>query len=77
MIRPNLTPADYNADAIMVHGFVNVSGHFEKLAIVFPPQFAQAKFVLNALQEWQFRPALQSGSLTTVEVLLIIPEEVD
>jgi hypothetical protein len=77
MVRPDLAPGDYNADAIMVHGFVNVMGHFEKLAIVFPPQFAQAKFLLNALQEWQFRPALQSGSVTTVEVLLIIPEELE
>ena len=77
MVRPNLAPGDYNADAIMVHGFVNMTGHFEKLAIVFPPQFAQAKFVLNALQEWQFRPAMQSGSVTAVEVLLIIPEELE
>jgi hypothetical protein len=40
---------------------------------VFPVDFAQAKFVLGALEQWQFRAAMQNGLLTTVEVLLIIP----
>ncbi len=71
--RPDLPPADYNSDAILVHGFVNLAGHFEKLAIAFPTEFAQAKFVLNALQQWKFRPARQDGQLAPVEVLLIIP----
>jgi hypothetical protein len=57
----------------MVHGFVNASGRFEKLAIVFPAGFAQTKFVLGALERWQFRAAMQNGLMTTVEVLLIIP----
>ena len=57
----------------MVHGFVNLTGRFEQLAIVFPTEFAQAKFVLNALQQWKFRPARQNGQLAPVEVLLIIP----
>lgn len=74
IVRPNLAPGDINADALMVHGFVNKDGRFENLAIVFPPQFALAKFVLNALQQWQFRPAMQKGQVTAVEVLLIIPE---
>jgi hypothetical protein len=71
--RPDLPPADYNSDAILVHGFVNLAGRFEKLAIAFPTEFAQAKFVLNALQQWKFRPARQDGQLAAVEVLLIIP----
>jgi hypothetical protein len=58
----------------MVHGFVNQAGRFEQLAIVFPPQFAQARFVLDALALWQFRPATQGGQNIKVEVLLIIPE---
>ncbi len=74
IVRPNLGPGDINADALMVHGFVNKAGRFENLAIVFPPQFALAKFVLDTLQQWQFRPAKQKGQITAVEVLLIIPE---
>jgi hypothetical protein len=75
MERPGLAPGDLNGDAIMVHGFVNTSGRFEKLAIVFPVDFSQAKFVLGALEQWQFRAAAQNGLLTAVEVLLIIPAE--
>jgi hypothetical protein len=73
MERPELAPADLNGDAILVHGFVNESGSFEKLTVVFPVDFAQSKFVLGALQQWQFRAAMQNGLLTAVEVLLIIP----
>lgn len=75
IVRPHLAPGDFNADAIMVHGFVDVAGHFEHLAVVFPQQFAQTKFLLGSLQQWQFRPAIQNGQMTSVEVLLIIPEE--
>jgi hypothetical protein len=58
----------------MVHGFINLAGAFERLAVVFPPDFTQAKFLLNALKQWHFRPASQAGQITAVEVLLIIPE---
>jgi hypothetical protein len=70
--RPSIDP-DVNADAIMVHGFVNTAGRFEQLAVVFPTALAEAKFLLHALQQWQFRPSMQSGQPTAVEVLLIIP----
>src|SRR5258708_34296460 len=55
MERPELAPGDMNGDAIIVRGFVNTSGRFEKLALVFPVDFAQAKFVLGALEQWRFR----------------------
>jgi hypothetical protein len=74
--RPTIDP-DINADAIMVHGFVNETGHFEKLAVVFPEKLAETTFLLHALQQWQFRPAMQNGQATPVEILLIIPEAVD
>ena len=74
MERPTLVSADFNSDAVMVHGLLNTSGHFERLAVVFPTDFSQAKFVLSALQQWRFRPALQDGRIIAVEVLLIIPE---
>jgi hypothetical protein len=75
MERPHFAPGDFNSDAVMVHGLLNTSGHFEALAVVFPLDFSQARFVLSALQQWRFRPALQGGKVVAVEVLLIIPEE--
>jgi hypothetical protein len=75
IVRPNLDPSAIDADALMVHGFVNLSGRFETLSIVFPQSFSQAQFVLSSLQQWQFRPAMQDGQGARVEVLLIIPEE--
>jgi hypothetical protein len=74
--RPSIDP-DANTDAIMVHGFVNTLGRFEQLAVVFPTELAEAKFLLRALQQWQFRPATQNGSATQVEVLLIIPNQTE
>ena len=75
IVRPNLDPGSIDADALMVHGFVNQSGYFETLSIVFPQAFPQAQFVIAALQKWQFRPAMQNGQSAKVEVLLIIPEQ--
>ncbi len=77
IVRPHLMPDDSDADAIMVHGFINSGGHFEQLAIVFPPQFTQKTFVLGSLEQWRFRPAMQNGQHTPVEVLLIIPEDTE
>jgi hypothetical protein len=77
IVRPNLEPGSIDADALMVHGFVNQSGRFEALSVVFPQAFPQAQFVLAALQKWQFRPALQDGQSAKVEVLLIIPEQLE
>jgi hypothetical protein len=75
IVRPNLEPGTVDADALMVHGFVNQSGRFETLTILFPEDFPRAQFVLAALKQWQFRPAAQDGQPAKVEVLLIIPEE--
>jgi hypothetical protein len=74
IVRPNIEPGAIDADALMVHGYVNQNGRFEALTIAFPPDFAQAKFVISALSQWQFRPAMQNGQNVKVEVLLIIPE---
>ena len=75
--RPTLGSGDLDADALMVHGFVNKDGRFETLSVVFPPQFAREKFVLDALNQWQFRPAMQNRQAIPVEVLLIIPDELN
>ena len=74
IVRPNLDLADMDTDALILHGFVNKDGRFEKLEVAFPAQFVQAGMVLNVLNQWQFRPAKQNGQMTAVEVLLIIPE---
>ncbi|MGB6857836.1 MAG: hypothetical protein WBE03_13235 [Terracidiphilus sp.] len=74
IVRPNLAPGSINADALMIRGFVDQSGRFEKLSVVFPQPFANAQFVLSTLKQWQFRPATQNGQAVRVEVLLIIPE---
>ncbi len=75
IVRPNIDPATVNADALMIHGFVNDQGRFEALGIAFPPQFPEAQFVLDSLAQWQFRPASQNGKNIRVEVVLIIPED--
>jgi hypothetical protein len=77
VVQPHLDPADYTTDAVMVHGFVNLAGRFERLNVVFPTPFSATKFVLAALQQWQFRPARQNGQVAQVEVLIIIPEELE
>jgi hypothetical protein len=61
---------------VMVHGFVNESGHFEKLSVVFPTDlgYARQQLVLGALQQWQFRAGTSEGQVAKLEVLLIIPE---
>jgi hypothetical protein len=75
IVRPNITPGAIDADALMVHGFITPAGRFQALNVLFPPQFEEAKFVLDALAQWQFRPATQNGQNVLVEVLLIIPDE--
>jgi hypothetical protein len=45
--------------------------------VIFPTALAEAKFLLHALQQWQFRPSMQSGKPAVVEVLLIIPAETE
>ena len=75
IVRPNLAPGSVDADALMIRGFVDESGRFQDLTIVLPQPFSNAQFVLAALQQWQFRPAQHNGLADKVEVLLIIPEE--
>lgn len=77
IVRPNLAPDSVNADALMVHGFVDRAGRLETLSVVFPQDFAQAQFVLKCLEQWQFRPASENGQIARVEVLLIVPEELE
>lgn len=77
IIRPNLAPGSIGGDALMIHGYVNPAGRFEGLSVVFPEAFSSAQFVLAALQQWEFRPAIQNGQAIMVEVLLIIPDQLE
>ncbi len=77
ILRPNLTARDLNTDALMIHGILTSAGRFESLAIAFPSRFRYASFVLHALRQWQFRPARRGGLAIAVEVLLIIPDELE
>ena len=74
IMRPDLPADAFDADVLIIHGFVNKDGRFEGLKVVFPPQLSQAQFLLDVLKQWQFRPATQGGQATRVEVALIIPE---
>jgi hypothetical protein len=73
IVRPNIDPGELDADALILHGFVNNDGRFEKLEVVFPPEFVQSPTVLDILNQWQFRPAKLNGAMTVAEILLIIP----
>jgi hypothetical protein len=75
IVRPNIDPGAIDADALMVHGFVNQAGRFEGLTVAFPSDFPLAKFVLDSLAQWQFRPATQNGQNIKVEVLVIVPDQ--
>lgn len=77
IVRPNLPSGSVDANVLLVHGYVDQSGHFQDLTVAFPPNFSQAQFVLKSLRQWEFRPATENGQNAKVEVLLIIPEEVD
>lgn len=74
LVRPNENPANVNADALMIHGFINENGRFEQMSVVLPPKYHGAQALLAALDLWKFRPAKHNGKPARVEVLLVIPE---
>jgi hypothetical protein len=73
--RPDFAPGAVDADAVMIHGFVNRAGRFESLSVAFPSNLALAHDLLSVLDQWQFRPATQNGDVAKVEILLVIPED--
>ena len=70
IMRPTVN--GLNGDYTLVHGVVNTSGRFERLALVVPDEVAKNELV-PALQQWEFRPASRDGQPSAVEILLIIP----
>jgi hypothetical protein len=77
ILRPDLLYTELDAHALVLHGIVNQYGRFEWLAIASPAQYSRASFVLNTLQQWRFRPARQDGKEAPVEVVLILPNQLD
>jgi hypothetical protein len=74
ILVPNLPPGSSNSDALVVHGLLDAEGHFQQLAVVFPPDWEHAQYVTETLQHWAFRPAMQNGKAAQIEVLLMIPQ---
>ena len=72
MVRPKDNGAA-DSDYILVHGMITEAGRFVQLATVTPEQFESKKQLMDALQQWEFRPATREGQPSVVEVLLIIP----
>jgi hypothetical protein len=75
ILRPNFPPSELNADALLVHGYIDATGKLVNATVEYPPDFGLAKQVLQALAGWQFRPATLNGKPTSVEVLFIIPNQ--
>lgn len=72
IVRPKGNSAP-DADYILVHGMITTAGRFVQLATIIPEQFENRRQLLEALQEWEFRPAARDGQPSAVEILLIIP----
>jgi hypothetical protein len=58
---------------IVVHGFLDKSGHFKDLAVLRAPDSGIADMLLPQLAQWVFRPATRDGVPVLVEILLAIP----
>jgi hypothetical protein len=76
MMRPDQWSAS-DPDYIIVHGTLTAAGKFDQLAMVFPDELEKKELILKSLKLWAFRPASRDGVPVAVEVLLIIPREVE
>jgi hypothetical protein len=70
IVRPTIE--NLAGDYTLVRGAVDVRGHFDQLSLVIPAA-GPATPLLEALRDWEFRPALRDGSPVQVEILLIVP----
>ncbi|MCL5096631.1 MAG: hypothetical protein M1608_03670 [Candidatus Omnitrophica bacterium] len=62
----------FTAAKLYVRGILNREGRFNQLAMV-GKTGAASRQILSLLEQWQFRPAMESGIPVPVEVLLAIP----
>jgi hypothetical protein len=56
-----------------LHGTINTSGKIEDLSVAGPAALDNGKVVLDAVRQWEFRPAAKDGAPVAVEVLICIP----
>lgn len=76
IMRPDEWSAS-DPDYIIMHGTLTAAGKFEHLAMVYPDELDKKELLLKSLKLWAFRPASRDGVPVSVEVLLIIPREVE
>lgn len=75
MTVPALPDFSAEAEALLIHGLIDSTGNFQSLAMLLPPNFAGASFLLDCLRQWRFRPARQRSGPVPAEILLIIPAQ--
>lgn len=72
LMRPQVTvPAYYKY--VLIHGYVNATGRFERLHVVKPIQPETDDAIVASLSGWEFRAATRDGVKVAVEFLLSIP----
>lgn len=76
LVRPDRFNAS-DFDYVMLHAKITDEGHFDQLALVYPGDLPERDLLIQALQQWVFRPANRDGEPIGVEVLLIIPGQPD
>jgi hypothetical protein len=67
---PSLLLADRS---VMIHGYLDDSGHFEDLRLLGQDGSEIEPNVIPFLEQWTFRPATRDGMPVQIEVLLVIP----
>jgi hypothetical protein len=63
----------YWGELIVVFAVVNPEGKFEQLEVKDSPDLRLNEYILEALSEWVFRPAVLDGNPVAVKVLMGIP----
>jgi len=72
LVRPDVAVPSYYKQ-VLVHGYVNASGHIENLKVVRPIKPETDQALLSSLARWEFRPASRDGVNIGVEFVLSIP----
>jgi hypothetical protein len=67
LVRPHL------GKTLIVYAIINTQGRMEQIEIKDSPDASLNEFVLKALSQWVFRPAVFEGEPVTVKALLGIP----
>ena len=63
----------YRGEMIVVFAIVNPEGKLEQLEVKDSPDLRLDEYILEALSEWVFRPAVLDGNPVAVKVLMGIP----